>query len=89
MNMNHVSVVLQNNKLKKQFLGEFSLLLRLESSFSAKIVLRKSGLKQAIDYIHEELGYVHRDIKPDDILFDHKGHMKLLDFGLCKSDCLL
>jgi serine/threonine kinase 38 len=43
-------------------------------------------LVEAIDYIHEELGYVHRDIKPDNILFDHKGHIKLLDFGLCKFD---
>merc|ERR1719278_587006 len=37
---------------------------------------------QAIEYIHE-LGFIHRDIKPDNILLDSRGHVKLSDFGLC------
>ncbi|ODO10449.1 hypothetical protein I350_01044 [Cryptococcus amylolentus CBS 6273] len=28
------------------------------------------------------LGYVHRDIKPDNFLFDQEGHIKISDFGL-------
>ncbi|WVQ86004.1 hypothetical protein IAT38_008172 [Cryptococcus sp. DSM 104549] len=28
------------------------------------------------------LGYVHRDIKPDNFLFDRAGHIKVSDFGL-------
>lgn len=35
----------------------------------------------AINSIHE-LGYLHRDVKPDNLLFDATGHIKLTDFGL-------
>lgn len=36
----------------------------------------------AIDSIHK-LGFIHRDIKPDNLLLDARGHVKLSDFGLC------
>lgn len=35
-----------------------------------------------IEAIHN-MGYLHRDIKPDNILLDRTGHVKLADFGTC------
>ena len=38
---------------------------------------------KCLKYIHSaEL--IHRDLKPDNILIDRNGHIKLSDFGLCK-----
>ncbi|ONM05915.1 AGC (cAMP-dependent cGMP-dependent and protein kinase C) kinase family protein [Zea mays] len=37
----------------------------------------------AIESIHRH-NYIHRDIKPDNLLLDKHGHLRLSDFGLCK-----
>jgi len=49
---------------------------------ATRIIAAESCL--AIQSVHD-LGYVHRDLKPDNLLIDHFGHIKLTDLGLCKK----
>ncbi|MFN4152146.1 MAG: serine/threonine-protein kinase, partial [Candidatus Sericytochromatia bacterium] len=39
----------------------------------------------ALDFVHNN-GIVHRDIKPDNIIYTLQGKSKLTDFGIAKSD---
>uniref|UniRef100_A0A669BAC1 non-specific serine/threonine protein kinase n=1 Tax=Oreochromis niloticus TaxID=8128 RepID=A0A669BAC1_ORENI len=43
--------------------------------YTAEVVL-------GLDAIHL-MGFIHRDIKPDNMLLDQHGHLKLADFGTC------
>lgn len=45
--------------------------------YTAEIVL-------AISYVHN-LGIIYRDLKPENVLLDAKGHVRLTDFGLSKE----
>merc|ERR1719283_274141 len=41
-------------------------------------------LAMAIKSVHD-LKFVHRDLKPDNVLISNSGHVKLSDFGLAKG----
>ncbi|KAK8601190.1 hypothetical protein V6N13_059087 [Hibiscus sabdariffa] len=64
--------------------GDIMTLLMREDILSedvARFYVAESIL--AIHSIHQH-NYIHRDIKPDNLILDKNGHLKLSDFGLCK-----
>ena len=65
--------------------GDLMSLLMKEDTFPENVTrFFMAEAAHAISSVHA-LGYIHRDIKPDNMLLDSRGHLKLTDLGLCKK----
>mmetsp|Transcript_31815 Transcript_31815/g.38980 ORF Transcript_31815/g.38980 Transcript_31815/m.38980 type:complete len:433 (-) Transcript_31815:293-1591(-) len=65
--------------------GDLMSLLMKEDTFDEEVTkFFMAEAAHAISSVHA-LGYIHRDIKPDNMLLDSHGHLKLTDLGLCKK----
>jgi len=64
--------------------GELFSYLRSAGRFSAPAsMFYAAEIVSALDYIHS-LSIVYRDLKPENLLLDKDGHLKITDFGFAK-----
>jgi len=64
--------------------GELFFHLKNEGCFSRTRTMHYvAEISSALDYMHA-MGIIYRDLKPENLLIDEQGHMRLADFGLCK-----
>ena len=64
--------------------GELFTYLRNAGQFADSTCLFYAAeITSALDYLHS-LSIVYRDLKPENLLLDKEGHLKLTDFGFAK-----
>ncbi len=61
----------------------FSLLAREGKLPEDRVRLYMAELILALSHLHS-MGIVYRDLKPENVLLDSEGHVKLTDFGLSR-----
>lgn len=74
----YITMEYVKGKELKSYIGEKAKLTKEEAITIARQVCE--GLAEAHD-----LGVVHRDLKPQNIMIDEKGQTKIMDFGIARS----
>ncbi|XP_063654942.1 ribosomal protein S6 kinase beta-1-like isoform X1 [Pan troglodytes] len=65
--------------------GELFMQLEREGIFMEDTVcFYLAEISMALGHLHQK-GIIYRDLKLENIMLNHQGHVKLTDFGLCKE----
>lgn len=74
----NILIVIQVSSISHQH----SLVMKINCQLTANFYTREILL--ALEYLHR-LNIVYRDLKPENLLLDAEGHMKITDFGFSKK----
>ena len=59
-------------------------LLKLDEEHEIKTITKQ--ILMGLQYLHDDLGIMHRDLKPDNIMISENPlQVKIIDFGTCKD----
>ncbi|KAL2868327.1 AGC family serine/threonine-protein kinase [Aspergillus lucknowensis] len=65
--------------------GELFTHLAMERMFDEDVAaFYVAEMVLALEHLHQNVGVIYRDLKPENCLLDHEGHLLLTDFGLSK-----
>ncbi|KAI9929166.1 hypothetical protein ASPWEDRAFT_357086 [Aspergillus wentii DTO 134E9] len=65
--------------------GELFTHLAMERMFDEDVVaFYMAEMVLALEHLHQNVGVIYRDLKPENCLLDQEGHLLLTDFGLSK-----
>ncbi|KAL1971212.1 hypothetical protein VTN77DRAFT_164 [Rasamsonia byssochlamydoides] len=65
--------------------GELFTHLAMERMFSEDVAaFYMAEMVLALEHLHQNIGVIYRDLKPENCLLDAEGHLLLTDFGLSK-----
>ncbi|KAF7592517.1 serine/threonine protein kinase psk1 [Aspergillus hancockii] len=65
--------------------GELFTHLAMERMFDEDVAaFYLAEMVLALEHLHQNVGVIYRDLKPENCLLDHEGHLLLTDFGLSK-----
>jgi serine/threonine protein kinase len=65
--------------------GELFTHLAMERMFSEDVAsFYMAEMVLALEHLHQNIGVIYRDLKPENCLLDSEGHLLLTDFGLSK-----
>ena len=60
--------------------------MRRAKKFDEKVALFYAAeMVLILEFLHDVKGVAYRDMKPENILLDAEGHIKLVDFGFAKK----
>lgn len=81
-----VGYAIKSNQLDYCPGGEIFTYLRRAKRFDEKTALFYAAeMVLILEFLHDVKGVAYRDMKPENILLDAEGHIKLVDFGFAKK----